>query len=322
MHAVIYPGQGSQHVGMGKFLYQEFSVVREVFEEASDILKINFKNLCFEGPESDLALTENTQPCLLLVSTATYRALASVASLQPKAAAGHSIGEYAALVNSQAIEFSAALKAVRKRGEFMQSAVPVGKGGMMAVMGLTPEQIQQLCVWAKENGPKEGAIAAANFNAPGQIVLSGTQEMIQWVNDNFKAESVFDEPPRRVKFIPLKVSAPFHCQLMQPAEQSMQPILESIEFSTPAYPIYQNVTAQAVSDAKTLRDNLIAQISRPVRWVETIESMNQQGFKNLIECGCGKVLSGLVKKISGSDQNTMTINSLEDFQAVEAFLGQ
>jgi [acyl-carrier-protein] S-malonyltransferase len=212
----VFPGQGSQFSGMGRFLYDEFTAVHPIFEEASDALHVDLKKLCFEGRDADLALTENTQPCLLLVSSATHRVLADEFGFAPKMMAGHSIGEYAAVVAAASLGFADAIRAVRRRGQAMQSAVPVGVGGMTAVMGLNAEQILKLCKWAEtESG--DGPIEPANINAPGQIVISGKKSALDWLQANFKPE-VFPDFPR-VKFIPLKVSAPFHCSLMKPAQE-------------------------------------------------------------------------------------------------------
>lgn len=317
MIAAFFPGQGSQHVEMGKFLFNEFSLVRELFEEASDAISVDFKKLCFEGPESELALTENTQPALLLVSTATYQALNSVVDLSIQAGAGHSIGEYAALVTSGSLNFSEAIQAVRKRGQFMQQAVPVGVGGMVAAMGLTPDQAFEACQWASEKSGV-GVLEPANFNAPGQIVLSGHQKVIDHLVEHASPE-IFKEAPKRMKWIPLKVSAPFHCSLMKPAELQMEKELESKTFSPPSYPIVQNVTARAETNPNDLQQNLIQQISAPVRWVECTETLISQGFTQSIEFGCGQVIKGLVKKIS-RDLKVQNINSLEDFKAAEALV--
>ncbi len=313
---VVYPGQGSQHVGMGRFLFEEFSLVRELFEEASDTIKVNLKKLCFEGSEAELALTENAQPCLLLVSTAVYKTLESLTPFQPKGAAGHSIGEYAALVCSGAMRFSDAITAVRKRGEFMQNAVPLGKGGMVAVMGLTPEQVEEVCEWALKESKKDGVLEPANFNAPGQIVLSGSQSLIEWVLKHFKTD-LLKTPSRRVKFIPLKVSAPFHCSLMKPAEENMRPLLESMKFQAPAYPIFQNVSAQGETNPSILKENLIRQISSSVRWVECIESLKEHGLTHVVECGSGQVLSGLIKKSVGDDIAVLNVNDLKELKKAE-----
>lgn len=319
MWAALFPGQGSQHSGMGKFLYDNFPVAKELFEEASDTLSVDFKKLCFDGPESDLALTHNTQPCLLLVSTATSRVLNSLAPFNPVASAGHSIGEYAALVATGTIPFTDALVAVRKRGEYMQSAVPVGKGAMAAVMGVTPEQMKEICQWAeRESGL--GPIEPANYNAPGQIVASGQKEAVDWLAKNYSPDALSGEKPRRVKFIPLKVSAPFHCSMMKPAEEKMRKTLVDIPFADAAYPVVQNFTAEAVKEGNILRENLIRQISAPVRWVECVERLVQMGSQRVVELGCGKVLSGLAKKIDSTHLQTFNINSIEELKTLEQAL--
>lgn len=315
MWSALFPGQGSQHPGMGKFLYDEFQIARETFEEASDALKLDFKKLCFDGSETDLALTENTQPCLLLVSTATYRVFTSLVDFKPVAAAGHSIGEYAANVSAGSLKFTDGIRAVRSRGQFMQSAVPVGQGGMLAVMGLTPEQTEKLCSWV-ESETGEKPIEPANFNAPGQIVISGKAKLIEWLQKNFKADLFAPETPR-CKFIPLKVSAPFHCSMMKPAEEKMAIVLNDIQFSDAKFPIVANVHAKAEKSGSVLRKLLIEQISSPVRWVECVEELKQLGAKKMIEFGCGRVLAGLAKKIDSENIRTFNINSIEELKALE-----
>ncbi len=316
MWSAIFPGQGSQHPGMGRFLFDQFSLVRQLFEEASDSLKLDFKKLCFDGSEADLALTENTQPCLLLVSTASYRVLETEVGFRPQAAAGHSIGEYAALVAAQTLKFSDAMKAVRLRGQAMQSAVPVGEGGMTAVMGVTPEQIAKICQWATQESAL-GIVQPANFNAPGQIVISGKLKTLKWLEENFTGEEFGIS---RAKFIPLKVSAPFHCDLMKPAEITMRAHLESTDFSKSRFPVVQNVTAEASFDPAAIRENLIVQISKPVRWVECVQALVKMGCTQAVEVGSGRVLSGLVKKIDSDGLKTFNINSLEDLKTIEASL--
>lgn len=317
MWAALFPGQGSQHPGMGKFLYEEFSVAKQTFEEASDALSLDLKKLCFDGAESDLALTENTQPCLLLVSTVTYRVLAQELGFAPQAAAGHSIGEYAAVVAGGALKFSDSMRAVRTRGQAMQSAVPVGVGGMSAVMGLEPAQVFEMCAWAeKESG--ETPVSPANLNAPGQIVISGRKAIIDWIAIHFKSD-MFPGAPR-VKFIPLKVSAPFHCALMKPAEEKMKEVLGAMEFTNSQFPIVQNFNAKAVTAGSDLRSNLVAQVSAPVRWIECMENLMSMGVNNATEVGCGKVISGLVKKIATDKVKMFNINSLEDLKALETAL--
>jgi [acyl-carrier-protein] S-malonyltransferase len=312
--SALFPGQGSQHPGMGKFLYEEFTLAKRCFEEASDALSMNFKKLCFDGSESDLALTENTQPCLLLVSVATYRVLHEELGFTPIVAAGHSIGEYAAIVTAGSLSFADGMRSVRKRGQAMQSAVPVGTGGMTAVIGLEPEQVFELCKWAeKESG--QSPVQPANINAPGQIVISGRKTLLDWIPGNVKPEMFAGA---RVKFIPLKVSAPFHCSMMKPAEEEMARVLGAVQFSEARFPIVQNVNAEAVTNGDTLRKNLITQISSPVRWIECVKNVRARGASKAIEVGCGKVISGLVKKIDSEGLRTFNINSLDDLKILSA----
>lgn len=310
----IFPGQGSQHAGMGKFLVENFKEAAEVFEESSDALKLDLKKLCFDGSEEELALTHNTQPALLTVSVAAFRVMRALTDFMPVAAAGHSIGEYAALVTSGALELADAARAVRRRGEAMQAAVPVGEGGMAAVMGMTPEQVQALCQHV-ENQAGDKPLEPANYNCPGQIVISGKKTLIDWLQNN--AKSLDAEKFGRVKVIPLKVSAPFHCSLMEPAEKVMREVLTQINFTPARFPVVQNFTALPVTDAATLRENVIRQISAPVRWIECVEQLRGLGATKLVEFGCGKVLSGLVKKIDSGALQTFNLNSLEELKALE-----
>lgn len=311
----LFPGQGSQKVGMGRFLYDNFPSVQNLFEEASDTISTDMKKLCFEGPESDLAMTENTQPALLLTSVASYQALKEMAPFSPHAGAGHSVGEYAAAVASGVLQFSSGIQAVRQRGRAMQEAVPLGKGGMTAVMGLTDEQVEELCQWAVQESGLD-PIQAANFNSPGQVVISGKKETLDWVQANI-AQKKFNPEPSRLRLIPLKVSAPFHCSMMKPAEKVMESVLESIEFSSAHWAIVQNVTAKASKDAEIIRKNLVAQVSQAVRWTQCMKEMKSMGIQNYIEFGVGKVLSGLMKKIDGENTLTFSINSLEDLKNLE-----
>lgn len=318
MMTLLFPGQGSQQPGMGRFLFENFKVAKDTFEEASEALSQNMAKLCFEGSEADLALTENTQPALLLVSTATQRVLKSEYHLKVSAAAGHSIGEYAALVAADVIDFMPAMKAVRTRGQAMQSAVPVGQGGMIATLGLEPDQAQFLCEYVvKTSG--FGPLSPANYNSPGQIVLSGSMKAIEWLKANFKAE-IFPEPPKRSKLIPLNVSAPFHCEMMLPAEQKMREVLTDMSFRSPQFKIVQNFTAGFESAPEKLRENLIRQVSAPVRWTESMELLKAQQLTQCVECGVGKVVAGLLKKIDSEAFNVFNTNSLEDLKLIEDFL--
>jgi [acyl-carrier-protein] S-malonyltransferase len=280
MWAALFPGQGSQTVGMGRFLFEQFPTAKQTFEEASDALQINFKKLCFEGPESDLQLTENTQPALLLVSTATFRVINHELGVQIGAAAGHSVGEYAAVVAAGTVTFTDALRAVRVRGQAMQKAVPVGEGGMAAVMGLTDDQVIRLCTWAEQESGLT-PLEPANFNAPGQVVISGSAKAIEWLRANAKPEAMSDAFPEgapRVKLIPLAVSAPFHCSLMKPAEEQMRLVLNEISFNDARFPIVQNITAHETRDANTLRDNLVLQVSGAVRWTQCMARLKSMGM--------------------------------------------
>jgi [acyl-carrier-protein] S-malonyltransferase len=314
----VFPGQGAQHPGMGQFLYDNFKEAKLRFEEASDTLSLDFKKLCFFGNEAELQLTKNTQPALLLVSTATFDVVHALTGFQPKASAGHSIGEYAAIVTSGSMAFTSAIRAVRTRGEAMQEAVPVGAGGMCAVMGMTDSQVHEVCAWV-ERESKLKPLEPANFNSPGQVVISGDVKAIDWLQANFKKEALSD-PPQRAKFIPLKVSAPFHCSLMKPAEDRMRQVLTDIEFQPSRAPVVQNFTAQPSTQAPDLRENLIRQISAPVLWTQCVQTLVQLGAKQFIEFGPGKVLSGLIKKIDSENLQTFNLNSIEDIQRIECDL--
>lgn len=314
----LFPGQGSQSVGMGRFLFDEFPIARQTFEEASDALKIDFKKLCFDGPESELQLTENTQPALLLVSTATFRVINTLIGLDITAGAGHSVGEYAAVVAAGSVGFTEALQAVRVRGQAMQKAVPVGLGGMVAVMGLSEEQVVRLCKWTEESSGVK-PLEPANFNAPGQVVISGSQKAIDWLRANAKTEIFAPETPR-MKLIPLSVSAPFHCSLMKPAEEEMALVLGATKFSKAQWPVVQNVTARETTDAETLRSNLVKQVSGAVRWTGCMARLKELGVNRSIEFGAGRVLSGLAKKIDSNVEAPLNINTLEDIMALESAL--
>lgn len=312
--ALLFPGQGSQHQGMGKFLYEEFSIAREVFEEASESISVDMKKLCFEGDEKTLSLTENTQPALLTVSVATYKVLKEIRDLSVAAGAGHSVGEYAALVAAGVINLSDGVSLVRNRGKFMQEAVPVGEGGMLAVIGMTPEQVNKLCKWAEDEGGLS-PVEPANYNSPEQIVISGNADLIEWIRKNFKADDFGISG--KVRMIPLKVSAPFHCSMMKPAEEKMALLLNNTTFSPSQWPIVQNVTAKIHSDTNEIKKNIKEQISGAVRWTQSMEEIIQLKPKAYIECGCGKVLTGLLKKIDSDIDRAFNINSLEELKTIE-----
>lgn len=320
MITALFPGQGSQYVGMGKFLFDNFNSTKLLFEEASDHLKLDFKKLCFEGPDDKLQLTENTQPAIVLVSVATYRAVQEIKDLKPTFFAGHSVGEYSAMVASQALKFSDAISSVQTRGKAMQEAVPVGTGGMSAVMGLSLEQANKLCEWGQKN--TDMVVESANDNCPGQIVISGHKKALDWMSENFKAKELFSEnTPKRVKFIALKVSAPFHCSLMNPAQQRMQETLKSISFNTPVSSIVQNVNATPINTPEELKNNLVKQVSGTVKWTQSINEIQKLGSNIHIEFGDSKVLSGLNKKIN-SKLTTFNLQSIDDIKKIEQNLSE
>lgn len=310
MSAFLFPGQGSQATGMGRFLSENFKIANEVFEEASQAINLDLKELCFTGSSEELALTENTQPAILTVSIATARVLQNDFGIQASVTAGHSIGEYASLVLAGVISFQDAVKAVRIRGQAMQSAVPVGEGGMTACLGMTEDQVQFLCEWTvKTSGYTP--LSPANFNCDGQIVISGNQKALDWLKTNFKSEILPGEA-RRAKLISLQVSAPFHCAMMKPAQEKMSQFLNDIPFKNSSIKIIQNVNAQVETEATKLRQNLIEQVSAPVKWTQSMQTLKSLGVSDCIEVGHGSVLKGLLKKIDSEFFKVRSTSSLED----------
>ncbi len=316
MWAAVFPGQGSQHIGMGKFLFDNFETSRRLFEEASDTIKINFKKLCFDGDEAQLALTQNTQPALVLVSSCYYRALKETSDIQFHYLAGHSVGEYSAAVAGGAMSFNDAIFAVHERGKAMQEAVPQGKGAMLAVLGPDDETVKKICDWAqKESG--DGPLEPANFNCPGQVVISGNKKVADWLRENFKLDS-FTPPIKRIKFIELKVSAPFHCSLMKPAQEKMTLILNGLNFKKSEIPIVQNIDALDSQEPEVIRSKLIKQISGTVLWTQCITQMRSLGVNRLVELGSGQVLSGLIKKIDSTHFKTFNMQTIEELKSLES----
>lgn len=315
MNAFLFPGQGSQTPGMGSFLYDNFKTAKITFEEASDAISYDLKKLCFTGSNEDLALTENTQPAMLTVSIATARVLLNDLGLKVNTTAGHSIGEYSSLVIAQVIKFQDAVRAVRLRGQSMQSAVPVGQGGMTATLGLNEEQVKFLCDWTvKYSG--HSPLSPANYNCDGQIVISGNLKALEWLKTNFKSEILPGEP-KRAKLIPLAVSAPFHCAMMKPAQDKMEHFFKDISFSDSKIQIIQNVNAQVVSNALDLKTNLIEQVSAPVKWMQSMDTLKSLGVSNCFEVGQGSVLKSLLKKIDPDFFKVHTTSSLEDLKLIE-----
>jgi [acyl-carrier-protein] S-malonyltransferase len=301
--AFVFPGQGSQKIGMGKDAFDGNAASRAAFEEADAALGESLSGLCFDGPEEALRLTANTQPALVATSIALLRAF----GVEPHGVAGHSLGEYSANVAAGALAFADAVRVVRKRGTYMQEAVPVGAGAMAAVMGGDRASIEALC----ESTP--GVVEPVNYNCPGQVVVAGEAAAVAAFVANLSSISA--------KGIPLNVSAPFHSSLMRPAEARLSPGLDALVFSDPRLPVYTNVDASPVTNGDDARDALRRQVSRAVRWDDSIARMLADGFTHFVEIGPGKVLTGLIGRIS-KDTVRLNVQSLADVQAVrEALAG-
>ncbi len=288
--AFVFPGQGSQAVGMGKDLHDAFSEARAVFDEVDAALGEKLSALCFEGPEEKLKLTANTQPSILTVSAAAAAVLANH-GIVPDLVAGHSLGEYSALVAAGACGAAEAAKAVRARGTFMQEAVPAGKGAMAAVLGLDPAKVRELCAAvAAETGE---VVSPANYNEPAQTVIAGAAGAVERAGAKLKEAGA-----KRV--LPLPVSAPFHCALMAPVKARLEPVLRGIAWRAPLRPVVTNVEAKANADAGRIVPLLVEQVTSPVRWIECVEELVRLGVTRMVEVGPGKVLSGLARRIDKS----------------------
>lgn len=283
----VFPGQGSQSLGMLAELADKFPIVQQTFAVASDVLGYDLWQLVQQGPEDKLNETQNTQPALLTSSVAIWRVWNEKQGEQPTIMAGHSLGEYSALVCGGAIQLEDAITLVAKRGEYMQEAVPAGEGSMAAILGLSDEQVKSAC-----NDAAQGdVVAAVNFNAPGQVVIAGSSAAVE------RAMALCKEAGAK-RALKLAVSAPSHCQLMAPAADRLKERLAKVAISAPSIPVINNVDVSMESDADKIRDALVRQLCNPVRWVETIEAMADEGVDRLIECGPGKVLVGLNKRIN------------------------
>ncbi len=309
-NAFIFPGQGSQKVGMGKDLYDNFPVAKEVFQEVDDALSINLSRIIFEGEEEELKLTINTQPALMAVSFAIVRVIENFIgkniSEVGKFTAGHSLGEYSALVSARSIKLQDAAKILRLRGEFMQNAVPLNVGAMAALIGVDTNIVEEI---RSKYAEKDEIIDIGNDNAPGQFVISGHNSIVDKVIANHKTLGI----KRAIK---LPVSAPFHCRLMEKARENMESYIQDLELLSPKLILVNNVGAAPLTETNKIKDSLIEQITNTVRWRESIDNMCDLGVDNFIEIGAGNVLSGLVKRIN----KTVNSSSIQNIENIENYI--
>jgi [acyl-carrier-protein] S-malonyltransferase len=303
--AFVFPGQGSQYAGMGKDVAARFPIARRVFDSIDAALGYSISHLAFEGPEDALKLTENTQPAILAVSSAIHAVLEDAGAARRDLVAGHSLGEYSAIVSVGGLTPAEAAKIVHLRGKFMQEAVPVGTGGMAALIGPSVEDARAIC----EEAAQGEIVSVANINAPGQIVIAGTKAGIDRAIDVAKKRGV-----RRA--LPLPVSAPFHCELMKPAEERLRPVLDGAEFKDLRMSLVSNVDASPIGTATAVRNALLRQVASPVRWVESVEKMVAMGVRRFVEVGPGSVLTGLIKRID----NPVELINVSDVPSIEAFI--
>jgi [acyl-carrier-protein] S-malonyltransferase len=303
--AFVFPGQGSQYAGMGKDVAEKYPVARRVFDGVDAALGFSISQLCFEGPDDQLKLTENTQPAILAVSAAIHAVLEDLGATRRDIVAGHSLGEYSAIVSVGGLTPAEAAKIVHLRGKFMQEAVPVGTGAMAALIGPSVEDARAIC----EEAAQGEVVSVANINAPGQIVIAGTKAGVDRAIDVAKKRGV-----RRA--LPLPVSAPFHCDLMKPAEERLKPILDDAPFKDLWCSLVSNVDASPIGTATAVRNALVRQVVSPVRWVESVQKMVSMGVRRFVEVGPKNVLAGLIGRI---DPNVEVLN-VSDVPSIEAFL--
>lgn len=306
--AFIFPGQGSQYIGMGREFHEKYAAAREIFKETSELLNLDMARLCFEGPAEELNLTQNTQPAILTASVAILKSMEQeVSLLKPTFLAGHSLGEYTALVAAGAIDFKDAVRLVAMRGRIMQDAVPHGTGAMAAILGLTGDVVEEIC---NEVSTEHGIVVPANFNSPEQTVISGHREAVE------KA-SIIAKDRKAKKVIPLPVSVPSHSPLMKPAAERLGKEIGRIEIKTINIPVITNVEAEPLLSKERVQGLLEKQLYSPVRWVESIKRMRQEGVEAVVEIGPGRVLTGLVKRID-SGIKTLNIEKPEDLKQINS----
>ena len=305
--AFVFPGQGSQFAGMGKDVAERYPAARKVFDDIDAALGYSISRLCFEGPDEELKLTENTQPAILAVSSAIHAVLEELGATRRDLVAGHSLGEYSAVVSVGGLTPAEAASIVHQRGKFMQAAVPVGAGGMAALIGPSVDDVRAIC----EEASQGEVVSVANINAPGQVVIAGTKEAVERAIAVAKSRGV-----RRALLLP--VSAPFHCELMKPAEEQLKPILDAAAFKDLWVSLVSNVDASPIGTATAVRNALVRQVVSPVRWVESVQRMVAMGVRRFVEVGPGNVLTGLIKRI---DPSVELIN-VSDVPSIEAFVAR